>query len=257
MSDFMPVLVIAIILFVILLIVFNGGIVSIPSRPSSLPPDETVNFGSFKVSYTASQVNAADTKGGITNGLFSQNDARIGFIASNPDQVSKSFVDLKVSNTNFYGKMVIFVNGNEIYSDYPPVGEVLIGFDPSVLKENNVLDVASESSGWKIWAPTVYDFELGVKLDYSNKRNKAFTFELSDLEKKYMTKARIVVFGNRQGVGNLVVTVNGVIVANSVTTLYQDFATSNLRTGNNTIEFYTEPNTTYDISSAQLIVFFQ
>jgi hypothetical protein len=72
-----------------------------------------------------------------------------------------------------------------------------------------------------------------------------------------MTNARIVALGNRTGVGDLVVTVNDVVVASGVTTLYHDFGTDVIRAGNNTIEFSTEANTTYHISTSQLIVFFE
>jgi hypothetical protein len=260
MPDFIPVLVVAVILFTILLIIFGGNFISFvstPSRFNNLPPDETINFGSFETYYTASEVNAANANGEASNGVFQKNDDRIGFIAMNPDKVSEGLIDLKVSDTNFYGRMIISINGKEIYSDYPAVGETLISFDSSILQENNILEIKAESSGWRIWAPTVYDFSLNVKLDYTGRRSKSFIFELSSLETQYMTKARVIAFGNRTGVGNLNVVINGVVVANSATTLYQDFPTSDLRTGNNTIEFSAEPNTTYDISSSQLILFFE
>jgi len=72
-----------------------------------------------------------------------------------------------------------------------------------------------------------------------------------------MEKARIVVFGDREGPGSLDVMINGVKVHSGITTVYKDFPTSVLKTGNNAIEFSTEPNTRYDISSAQVIVFFE
>lgn len=258
MPDFIPVLVIAIILFTILLIVFGGGFVSVPSEyRHGLPPDDTIDFGSFQVFYTASEVNAANTSGEVSNGLFYKNEERTGFIAVNHEDVSEGLMDLKVSDSNFYGRMIILINGKGVYSDYPAVGETLIGFDPSILLENNVMDINAESSGWRIWAPTLYSYSLGVKLDYSGRRDRAFNFELKDLETKYATNTRIIAFGNRTGAGNLNVVVNGMVVASGVTTLYQDFATSVLHTGNNTIVFSAEPNTTYDISSAQLVLFFE
>lgn len=258
MPDFLPVLLIAIILFVVLLIVFGGGIISpLSEHRYGLPPDETIDFGRFEVSYTASEINAANTSGELSNGLFYKNDERIGFIAANPGEVTEGLVDLKISDSNFYGRMVISINGKEIYSDYPPVGEVLIGFDPGILQENNVLEAKAESSGWRIWAPTIYSYNMGVKLDYSGRRDRFFNFELNDQEIRYMTNARVIAFGNRTGAGKLNVVVNGLVVASGVTTLYQDFAPSVLKSGNNTIGFSAEPNTAYDISSAQLTLFFE
>lgn len=257
MPDFLPILLLAIVIFAVLLIVFGGGFVSVPSEHRYLTEDTSIEFGSFEVSYTASEINATSRSGEISNGVFNKNEERIGFIAMDPSDVSESLIDLKISNTNSYGKMFISINGKEVYSDYPAVGETLISFDPSILQENNILEIRCESSGWRIWAPTIYDFSLDIKLDYTNKKSKSFVFEISDLEKQYMTNARIVAFGNRTGVGDLIVSVNTMVIASGVTTLYQDFSASVLHAGNNTIEFYVEPNTSYHISTSQLILFFE
>lgn len=258
MPDFLPVLIIAIIAFIGLLLVFSGGFVSTPTTPSRyLPADRTIEFNSFEVSYVSSEAKVGYVSGEISNGVFGKEEKRIGFQVSDPDEAFEVFIDLSNQEANYYGKMIILVNGKEIYSDYPPVGEKLIGFDTNILQKDNILEVKAESSGWRIWAPTVYDFNINVIVNYFGKKTKRFNFELNDLETKYMNRARVVVFGDRKGVGNLNVFVNGVTVFSGVTTVYKDFPTSVLKTGNNTIEFSTEVNTTYDISSAQVIIFFE
>jgi ASC-1-like (ASCH) protein len=260
MPDFLPVLIIAIVCLVALLLVFGGGFISFPysrAYPSRyLPSDRTIEFNYFEVSYISGEENVGYVGGEVSNGVFATEEKRTGFNVLNPDEVSEALINLKVWNTNYYGRMIILVNGKEVYADYPPVGEKLIGFDPSVLKENNILEVKAENSGWKIWAPTVYAFDMDVKVDYLARKTKTFDFELTDLETEYMDKARIVVFGDRQGTGNLDIRINDVKVYEGITTVYKDFPVSVLKTGNNTIEFSTEPNTRYDISSAQIILFF-
>jgi hypothetical protein len=260
MPDFMPVLLIAVILFIGLLIVFGGGLVSVPYESQGhhyFPSDRTIELNNFEVYYTSSEERAGYVEGEVSNGLFSKEDKKIGFQVSRPDDVSEALLDLRVWNTNFYGRFIILVNGKEVYEGYPPVGEKLISFDKSLLKNDNILEVMAESSGWRIWAPTLYSFDLNVNMDYLGKKTKSFTFDLSEEETKYMAKARIVVFGDRTGVGNLNVLINGVKTYSGLTTAYQDFPTSILLTGNNTVDFSTEPNTTYRISSAQVIVFFE
>lgn len=261
MPDFMPVLLIAVILFVGLLIVFGGGLVSVPygshGQPSRyFPSDRTIDFNNFEVYYTSSEEKGGYVSGEVSNGVFAKEDKKIGFQVSRPDEVSEALLGLKVWNTNYYGRFIVLVNGKEVYAGYPPVGEKLISFDKSLLKDDNVLEVMAESSGWRIWAPTVYSFDLNTEIDYLGKKTKSFTFDLNEEETKYMTKARIVVFGDRTGVGSLKVRINGEEIYSGLTTAYQDFPTSILLTGNNTIDFSTEPNTTYRISSAQVIVFF-
>jgi len=259
MPDFLPVLIIAIVCLIGLLLVFGGGFVSIPSRTYPyryLSTDRVIEFNYFDVSYTTGEEKIGYVGGEVSNGVFAIDEKRVGFQVKNLEEVSGVFINLKVWNTNYYGKMIISVNEKEVYRDHPPVGEKLIGFDSSVLKENNILEVKAESSGWKIWAPTVYAFDLDVIVDYTGKRTKSFNFELSDIETEYMDKARIVVFGERKGTGDLDVRINGVKIYSGITTVYKDFPVSVLKTGNNVIEFSTEPNTKYDISSAQVIIFF-
>ena len=259
MSSFLPVLIIALIIFIGLFLVFGGNFVYTPSKEPSryLPADRTIEFKNFEVYYTSSEEKIGYISGEVSNGLFLREDKKIGFQTKTPEEASEAFVELKVWSSNYYGRMAILVNGKEIYVDYPPIGEKLIGFDTSILKKDNILEVKAESSAWRIWAPTVYVFDLNADINYLGKRTKSFTFELSDIETEYMDKTRIVVFGERKGVGNLDVMINGVKIYSGVTTAYKDFPTSSLRTGNNTIEFSTEPNTRYDISSAQVIVIFK
>jgi len=240
---------------------FGGGdLIFRPSRTSSyryLPPDRTIEFKNFEVSFTTGEEKVGYVKGEVSNGVFITEEKRIGFRVSDPDEVSEVLINFRVWNTNYYGRLIILVNGEQVYADYPPVGEKLIGFDRSILEENNILEVKAENSGWKIWAPTVYVFDSDVVVNYYGKKTKSFDFELSELETEYMDRARIVVYADREGIGNLDVMINGVKVHSGITTIYKDFATDALRIGNNTIEFSTEPNTKYVISSAQIIVFFE
>ncbi len=72
-----------------------------------------------------------------------------------------------------------------------------------------------------------------------------------------MDKARIIVFAEREGTGDLEIRINGVKIYSGITTVHKDFPISVLNTGDNTIEFSTEANTKYDVSSAQIIIFFE
>jgi len=177
MPDFLPVLIIAIICLIAFLLVFGGGdLIFRPSRTSTyryLPPDRTIEFYNFEVSFTTGEEKVGQVKGEVSNGAFVSEEKRIGFRVSDPDEVSEILINLKVWNTNYYGRMIILVNGEQVYADYPPVGEKLIGFDRSILKVNNILEVRAESSGWKIWAPTVYIFDSEVIANYFGKKPRA------------------------------------------------------------------------------------
>lgn len=264
MAEFEPVLMIAVVAFVILLLAFNtsysymsgwddwGGTGS-GSRPS---PDRTVEFTDFEVYYTASEDKAGHLEGETSAGVFSSTDKTAGFQVSNPGMASEVMVVLNTIDTNYYGKIVVLVNGVQVYADYAPIGEQTISFDKGLLRENNVIKIVSESSGWRIWAPTVYRFSADVVVNYYGRKSVEYVFNVTSAEKNRLQKARINVFGNREGVGNLDIKVNGVRIFSGVTTVYKDFAASVIKQDNNTIEFSTQANTKYEISSAQVILFF-
>jgi hypothetical protein len=65
-----------------------------------------------------------------------------------------------------------------------------------------------------------------------------------------------LVFGTREGNGNLEARLNGIEIYAGRTPIYIDFAVDTLRRETNTIDLSTEPNTRYNISSAQIVLFF-
>ncbi len=256
MSEFISVLIVAIVIFLALLLAFGGGAVVQP--PSGhIPADSTIEFGSFTVYYTSSEETTGRVSGEVSHGIFDNQGKRIGFQVQTPEEVSDALINLRISDSNYYGKFIVLVNGKEVYADYPPVGEMMISFDPKVLSKDNVLEVQAESSGWKIWAPTVYDFESDVIIDHLGRKSQSFVFNVSDTEIKYLDKVRVVAFGDRKGPGDLFIRINNVEVFRGVTTVYKDFPMSRLRAGNNTIDFSTEAETTYDITSAQVLLLFE
>jgi hypothetical protein len=266
MEDFNIVLVAAVVSFMVLLIAFNSNFTFSgfdwsdgfgDNGGSHFVPDRTVEFNNFVVYYTASEEKVGYAIGQVTNGAFGGQSQKAGFQVSRPTDVSEAIIDINVSDTNYYGRLIASINGKEVYADYPVLGEELISFDKSLLRSDNLVEFAAESSGWRIWAPTVYDINSSVTVNYFGKKTMSFTFDVNDKEIDRMDRARVSVFGDRQGNGNLGITINGVKIYSGVTTAYRDFATTILKSGNNTIDFYTEPNTRYNITSAQVILFFQ
>jgi hypothetical protein len=266
MEDFNIVLVAAVVAFIVLLIAFNSNYTFTgfdwfdgfgSSSSGQYVPDRTIEFGNFTVYYTASEEQLGYVNAEVTNGVFGGQSGKAGFQVRSPVDVSDAVLDINVSDTNYYGQLIALVNGNQVYSGYPILGDQLISFDKSILKGENVVEFVSESSGWRIWAPTVYSVNASVIVNYLGKKTVSYTFDVNDKELDRLDRARIAVFGVRQGNGNLGIAINGVKIYEGVTTAYRDFATTILRSGNNTIDLYTEPNTRYNITSAQVILFFQ
>jgi len=255
MPDFVPVLIAAVLSLIVLLIAFGGGFIS---QPGELRASRTIFLGQdFTITYSAGEKSVASLGGEVSRGVFSGiGDKTIDFQVPNTADISECVIKLKIWNTNHYGNLIISINGKEIYRGFPNIGEKTISFGKDILEGSNTLEVEAENSGWRFWAPTVYIFDMNVNVNYLGRKTRSFTFDISENELTNTNRARLLIFGTREGRGNLNVRLNGVEIYSGLTTVYTDFAVDALEIGNNTLDLSTEPDTTYNISSAQIVLFF-
>jgi hypothetical protein len=241
---------------IVLLLAFGGGFVVSTQKGTTLSGSRTIFLGQdFTVAYLAGEKKIANLKGEVSNGLFSTVDKRTEFTVETLGDVAEGLVKLNVEDSNYYGNLMIYVNGKEIYRGLPQ-NERTITFSKEFLGYDNEIEIKAESSGWKIWAPTVYLIDADVFVNYVGKKTQTFTFNLTDLDVTNVNRARLLIFGDREGVGSINARLNGVEVYSGLTTAYQDFSVDILKAGNNTLDLSTEPNTKYIISSVQIILFF-
>jgi len=253
-EDFVPVLVGAVLILIVLMISFFG-ITPPPSR--GIAATRTISLGeNFSVTYTVGEEDITNLEGTVSKGLLSGRDEIIDFYVPNAEDASEGLISLNIRDSNYYGCLIINVNGKEVYKGFPKTGEILISFNGNILENRNTLEIIAESSGWKIWAPTVYIFDLSLSVNYLGKKTKSFVFDLTNLEIINMNRARLLIFGERDGTGNLIVKINDREIYNGLTNIYTDFPVDILIVGNNTIDLSAGVNTRYDISSAEIVFFF-
>jgi hypothetical protein len=258
MPDFVPVLIGAVLLLIVLLIAFGGSMLFSPLKPGgSAVSSRTVVLGQdLIVMYVEGQKDITSLKGEVSNGLFGNTNQKTEFEVPNYNDASEGVIKLKTWNSNYYGSFIIRINGNEVYSGVPEIGERTIVFDGNVFKSSNVIEAEAESSGWKIWSPTVYIFDADLTVNYIGKKTQSLSFDLSNKEITNINRARLLVFGTREGPGNLLVKMNGREIYSGFTTVYTDFAIDTLKAGNNTLDLSTEKNTRYNLTSVQVVLFF-
>lgn len=254
MTDFIPVLAAAILSLMILILIFGNFLIF--GDVTEGGKREILLGESFEVTHSVAEEIVADVDGRVFNGLLTGEEQRKEFDLERYDEVSEALIRLKVLDSNYYGNMIIGLNGKEIFRD-APVGQKTISVDPELLKRGNFLDVKAEDSTWRLWAPTVYDFELDMDIIYEGKKSQTFEFNLSKEEIVHLNYARLLVFGNRDGTGKLIVRVNGNEVFTGRTTIQTNFDPEILHVGTNRLELSAEPNTEYDISSAKITLFFE
>jgi hypothetical protein len=259
MPDFVPVLVAAVLSLIVLLLVFGGSMFISPGGVRGVGRESSKTFvlgEDLVVKYVEGQGNITSLGGEVSQGLFGNSEQKTDFDIDNYRDVSEGIIKFRIWNSNYYGNLLAYVNGQEVYRGAPQIGEKTVVFDGDLLKPSNTLEVEAESSGWKIWAPDVYIFDSNLSVDYLGKMTQSLSFDLTNAEVTNAQRVRLLIFGTREGNGNLNVRLNGRDIFSGLTTIYTDFGIDTLKSGNNTLEISTEKNTIYNITSVQVVVFF-
>jgi len=257
MPDFIPVLIAAILGLIVMMLVFSGGFDFYGTGGKISQSSRTITLGEdFTISYSVGENTVSEFGGEASNGLFSYSEQRSDFDIENVGDVTEGTINLNTQNSNYYGNLMVYINENEVYRGAPNIGDKSISFDGSILQSSNSIRAVAETSGWKIWAPTVYIFDADVSVSYESRKSLTSEFEMTPMEVNSLSRARLLIFGTRKGDADLEARINGVEIFSGRTPIYIDFAIDQLQEGINTIDLTAGPNTNYNISSAQVVVFF-
>ena len=223
-----------------------------------------MDLGSFSVGYNLGEdVLADEDVVWIQNGLFVSKVYSRGFEVLNPKMAVLRFY---VNDSNGYGRLIVEVNGKEVYSNYS-LGWVEIQIYD--FKEGyNEINIYAESSGMRMWAPTTYqllNLELVVNdfkdnrvkipfvvedYEFNGWRNGFLSFYVTDSKPSRDLKVLIndvPVYSGRPYASDEPIKVD--------VSKYED----NLRMGENFVEFYVDSedrDSYYDINSVLLKFFF-
>ena len=103
------------------------------------------------------------------------------------NELSSATLSLEISETNGYGPLIVYLNGDLIWSEFSSKGNKLnIVLPVEKLLEDNKIRISAGSSGWKIWSPTYYiieSIEVREKLTSGDEKTLAFSVTNEMLEK--------------------------------------------------------------------------
>lgn len=235
-----------------------SGLIGYPQeavRTITLANDFSVSFESGDKSVATLKKSSAE------NGIFGKIGREVSFDAAGQENIRSARIRMNITDTNLYGFLVASLNGEEVFNNYSLIGRLDIPINISRLKpSNNILKIESTNSGWKIWAPSVYLFDADMLISYYNLKAGSFDF-VADSGIKSITGARFVaVISKKEGPGNLIARINGkeIYRGNNSRLAVGDFSASDVSLGAaNTLELMTEKDTSYDISSAEILLFYQ
>lgn len=216
MVDFIPVLIAAVLLFAVLMIAFGDWILTSPSyqtyyNDTTVTYTSTVHLGeNFNISAGKGPTQLTYITGIISQGILSSIKKEYSFAADTVTASSGGRIDLEVTNTNLYGPLYVKVNGNIIHSNYSRIGMHTVYIPKQYLEPNNYVEISAGSSGWRIWAPTVYIFRANTSIDYFGDTVRNFEFSMTKTEYDTILDAQLVVdIAEYEGKGRPIYTVNG------------------------------------------------
>lgn len=264
MPDFIPVLITALLVMLILFMAaggfqLGGGLfqrdstssISDDSDISDLEEDTILLGNNFTISNSADTKALAKVDSRVSQGLISGASKTISFKSEDYNSFDTGKLKINVIDTNLYGNLIVRINGETVYADRPAIGETEFYFDKDVFKTANTMTVMSGGSGWRFWAPAIYDVNVTLYLETAKLESKSYKFDLDYVP----DNAKIVIYGTKKsGEGEITVSINDIKVYKGYLNGYKNFDSDVLKAGENRVKIYSDANSEYDVYSAKVIV---
>lgn len=222
----------------------------------------TLNTKPFQVSYITEKKSFIDLDSLVLeNGMFTTNEYQRVFSLTEDElnKLSSATLYGEVDDTNLYGSLVISLNGKILYSQFIRPGESFsVDLNRSFFQPRNSFIATAESSGWRLWAPTVYQIKnLELKSDFTGDVSQSFDFHVKE-EEMPVKLARIILKFDEINQGRLYVSVNNEQVFNGTPSLDQWIEIDNatiINEGKNTVGLVSERGKEFTVREARIIIF--
>ncbi len=220
-----------------------------------------ISLGSFSVGQSLGEETVNNlSEARIQNGWFNEHSESFQFPGNG---AVSAYMTFTVADMNRYGSLQIYFNGRMIYDNITGKGNYRIQI--TAPEATNTIEIKTTSSGVKFWAPATYILnDIKLVVARYGEQEYVVPFTVYDYEAVGWSMGRLM-FGIDSATiaGDLIVNVNGQEVYRdrpiSRSTVHQkDFTRekAQIHAGENTLRFKTERDAKYDISNAELLMFF-
>ena len=145
---------------------------------------KNVRLGDFTVSYSVgSETIGEKSDFEVSKGYFSDYPSTIVATMGQDklDITTGVSIIIDISETNNVGNLVVQFNGQQVYNDRAPAGELIIPIDKSVIRKSNNVFITAEVPGFRFWMSTVYKIKsASFDIDFQGIVSKEITFQLKD-----------------------------------------------------------------------------
>ncbi|QQG40099.1 MAG: hypothetical protein HYS81_01680 [Candidatus Aenigmatarchaeota archaeon] len=216
----------------------------------------------FAVSYLKQDTVHASFKNlTVARGLFRNQEERVSFEIGTTRDIKGGTLSGKVINTNRYGAFIVKLNQKTIFNKAMKIGDT---FETDVSPDlfvngTNELVIGATSSGWRLWAPTVFIADVAFTSGQEGAISKNMDFSIPS-DRIPANKGRFVFRAERtSGNGTLSIRLNDEQIFNQAPSnnslTIVDVAGSIVKTENNAT-FKASGNASYQLSSLEFIYFY-
>ncbi len=231
-----------------------------------------INLGDTHVTYKPVEGAKLEEEGPwtVARGVLTLQEHELNFQADAAefDALSKGTLSFHIVDTNHYGALLVSLNDKVVWSGMPDVNDIVqIDMAPfrSLFRDGrNTIQIGATSSGWRIWAPTVYvldDMQLSERA--YEKATQTFEFDLTSDEVANWEVGRAVFkIDSADASDDLIIRVNDAIVFRGRPSPKQisytiDFSSviADIQPGTNTLSLEAGKSASYEIRELEIIVF--
>lgn len=206
----------------------------------------------------------------VARGILTLQEQELHFIANEDefDAIAGGVLSFHIVDSNKYGALLVKLNDKVIWSGMPDVNDMIqIDMEPfvSILSNgDNKITIGAASSGWRVWAPTVYIFDnMELSEKTYEKASKTFDFELSSTEVANWEVGRVVFkIDAADNSDDLTIKINDAVVfkgrpSPKGVSYTIDFSSviADVKSGKNTLSLEAGKSASYDVKELEVIVF--
>ncbi|MBI2971298.1 MAG: hypothetical protein HYY37_02665 [Candidatus Aenigmarchaeota archaeon] len=206
---------------------------------------QRIAIGSFNISYIRSTRDIGLGSDYLHNGLLFGSNRMVYHL--DEKDVESIDVFFTVAKTNSYAPLSIQVNGETVSERTYVPGEYTVPIDRGLFNESVTVEIAPQSSSWRIWAPTVYALEdVTLRVRSFSSQIKEHDFDVFETAYNNFQSGKITVMLD-ENVGQFNAEMNGQLIRSGAVKDVDviRFNQSALKLGKNTVAFKPELNSVF------------
>lgn len=226
---------------------------------------KNIRLGDFSVSYSVGSETVGEKKNfEISRGYFSDYPVTVVAVMSQDklDITTGGNIIISVDETNDAGNLIVMFNGQEVYNQHAPVGEVTIPIDRSMIQKSNSVVLRADTPGIRFWMSSIYKIKsASFSIDFQGIVSKDITFQLKqeDIDGFKFGKLSFAIRRyNPAAINPMTIKINNEIFFDDIPTIASFSKTFGieipLKAGDNTISFSVEKEAFYELNNVVLTI---